>query len=619
MPDEHRKDGEDRRELQEDRYAADQRRQAEEPFVAHAHDHPDIGEKRLQVGAGDVAEIFDDDPAVAELAAPGALALLLRDEFLGRLGGRHQHHVVIDLDRPLVLLETEQAREFHLLAVPSATEEADVAVVLERGVHLDRHERLGMAGAFDLVARHLDEVRPAEHVPEGLDQVGVGGAHRRFGRPLAAMVRIEIVVSLLQALELGEIFEVKDGAEQPAELAPRFAAAGFSDLRLVTQPARNVALACGNEMAARLARPILPCRANGHALSFPTGMIGQPDDFAEEPEDSPPAQRGRGPRSGGGGATVATSPMCTPETGPLHRFAVPLPPLRGGGIRRPTGVSAPSRLGYTRRIRRSRFMPQHSPVLAVSSWSVHRALGIRYPNAPANDVVAPAEETWGPGKLTLMELPRAVAEMGIDRLHICHFHLASRDPAYLAEVRAALADAGVSLETLLIDDGDIAHPSDRRRDIAWIGRWIGAAAALGAKRARVIGGKQKPSPEALDLAVAALGELASLGKAEGVRVITENWLDLLAGPREVAQVLDRLGGEVGLLADFGNWKGPRNTPISPPSSTARRICTPRRISRGSAKWTRTISAAAWRLPMRPAMTAPTRSSMKAPTPTSGKR
>ena len=202
-------------------------------------------------------------------------------------------------------------------------------------------------------------------------------------------------------------------------------------------------------------------------------------------------------------------------------------------------------------------MPQLSPVLAVSSWSVHRALGIKYPNAPANDIVAPAEEAWGPGELKLMELPRAVARIGIDRLHVCHFHLASRDPAYLGEVRAALADAGVGLETLLIDDGDIAHPGDRRRDIDWIGRWIDAAAALGAKRARVIGGKQKPSRQALDNAVDGLAELARRGKDAGVRVITENWLDLLAGPAEVAEVLDRLDGEVGLLADFGNWKGPR--------------------------------------------------------------
>jgi sugar phosphate isomerase/epimerase len=145
--------------------------------------------------------------------------------------------------------------------------------------------------------------------------------------------------------------------------------------------------------------------------------------------------------------------------------------------------------------------------------------------------------------------------MGIDRLHICHFHLASRDPAYLGEVSAALADAGVGLETLLIDDGDITRPAERERDIDWIGRWIGTAAALGAKRARVIGGKQKPTPETLALAVAGLGELARRGRSEGVRIITENWLDLLAGPREVIHVLDRLDGEVGLLADFGNWKG----------------------------------------------------------------
>src|SRR5690349_17766375 len=130
-------------------------------------------------------------------------------------------------------------------------------------------------------------------------------------------------------------------------------------------------------------------------------------------------------------------------------------------------------------------MPQDSPIIAVSSWSVHRALGIKYPNAPANDIVGPAEAVWGPGELALTELPAAVKRAGIDRLHICHFHLASRDAAYLSEIRAALSDAGVELETLLIDDGDITHPSEGKRDIDWISRWIGAAAALGAKRARV--------------------------------------------------------------------------------------------------------------------------------------
>jgi sugar phosphate isomerase/epimerase len=198
-----------------------------------------------------------------------------------------------------------------------------------------------------------------------------------------------------------------------------------------------------------------------------------------------------------------------------------------------------------------------SPTLAISSWSVHRAMGILYPNAPGNDVAGKAEEKWGLGTVSLMDLPRAIRNAGFDRLHLCHFHLASRDRSYLAEVRAAIVDAGVTLETVLIDDGDLSDPATRRRDIDWIARWVDAAGELGAKKARVIAGKQKPTTAALDLSVDGLRALARRGRAAGVRVITENWFDLLAGPREVDYVLDRLDGEVGLLADFGNWKGPR--------------------------------------------------------------
>src|SRR5258706_13604762 len=95
----------------------------------------------------------------------------------------------------------------------------------------------------------------------------------------------------------------------------------------------------------------------------------------------------------------------------------------------------------------------HSPTIAISSWSVHRALGIMYPNAPGNDVAADPEPKWGAGTLSLVDLPAAIARRGIDHLQICHFHLASRDRDYLGEVLAALKDAGVTLATLLIDNG----------------------------------------------------------------------------------------------------------------------------------------------------------------------
>jgi len=195
-----------------------------------------------------------------------------------------------------------------------------------------------------------------------------------------------------------------------------------------------------------------------------------------------------------------------------------------------------------------------SPMIAVSSWSVHRALGIFHPNAPGNDVAGKVEEKWGAPTLFLMDLPQAVAERGIHHLQLCHFHLESRDPAYLAEIRAAFSDAGVTLSTLLIDDGDITHPTTRDRDRDWIGKWIDAAAELGAGSARVIAGKQLPSPETLAYSVEGLRALARRGTEQGVRVTTENWLALLASPKEVHHVLDRLDGEVGFMADFGNWK-----------------------------------------------------------------
>jgi sugar phosphate isomerase/epimerase len=204
-------------------------------------------------------------------------------------------------------------------------------------------------------------------------------------------------------------------------------------------------------------------------------------------------------------------------------------------------------------------MTEAQPKIALSSWSVHRALGLFHPNAPGNDVPGRPEPKWGPGTLLLMELSAEMARRGIDRLQICHFHLESRDPAYLGEVRATIADAGVTLQTLLIDDGDITHPTESTRDGDWIGKWIDAAAALGAGAARVIAGKQLPTPETLARSVEGLKALGRRGAEQGVRVTTENWLALTASPKEVHHILDRVDGAVGFMADFGNWKtkGPK--------------------------------------------------------------
>jgi sugar phosphate isomerase/epimerase len=197
-----------------------------------------------------------------------------------------------------------------------------------------------------------------------------------------------------------------------------------------------------------------------------------------------------------------------------------------------------------------------APAIAISTWSLHRALGITYTNSPANDVAEAFLETYGPVKVDLLDLPAAFRQNGVERMEIVHFHIRSRDVGYLAELKASLADAGVLLQNLLVDAGDIADPVNRERDIAWISTWIDAAAALGAEQARVTAGRQKPTLGALDLAVDGLLHLSRYGREQGVKIATENWQELTSGPEAVHYLLDGAKGEVGLIADFANWKGP---------------------------------------------------------------
>ncbi len=190
--------------------------------------------------------------------------------------------------------------------------------------------------------------------------------------------------------------------------------------------------------------------------------------------------------------------------------------------------------------------------LSTSTWSLHRALGVTYPDSPAQ-ANAGALETYGSGSITLLEVPAKLAEMGIRTLEICHFHFPSRDPAYLSELRDAARSAGVELFSLLIDDGDITHPQHGARDLEWISRWIETAGELGTACVRVIAGKSQHSEEALRRSIAGLTTLVERGKANHIRVMTENWMSLLATPEYVRRVHDAV--DIGLCADFGNWGG----------------------------------------------------------------
>ncbi|PXA99043.1 sugar phosphate isomerase [Nostoc sp. 3335mG] len=200
-------------------------------------------------------------------------------------------------------------------------------------------------------------------------------------------------------------------------------------------------------------------------------------------------------------------------------------------------------------------MAQSADRIAVSTWSLHRLLGTTYPHDLTTSAIGAGEDTYGEGSESLLGLPSVLANHGYHRLEIVSFHLRSRDPIYLGELRDQLRIAEVRLQTLLIDAGDITHPEHGARDLAWIAGWLEVAQELGAENARVIAGKQQPTAETIARSVAGLRQLADANTGSPVRLVTENWFDLLSSPPVVLEVLDRLEGRVGLLGDFGNWSG----------------------------------------------------------------
>ncbi len=193
-----------------------------------------------------------------------------------------------------------------------------------------------------------------------------------------------------------------------------------------------------------------------------------------------------------------------------------------------------------------------TPRLSVSTWSLKRLLGQPAPYGP-DSTTSPSFPAEG---LPLLELPAQLAKFGISTLEICHFHLPSIDPGYLSELRASLQAAHVELFSLLIDDGDVTHPTNAARDMTWIASWLPIAGDLGASHARVSAGKSTATPATLQTSAQALAQLAEMAQAAGIRLMTENWHTLLSEPASVHTLLERLDGRVGLCFDFGNWGGP---------------------------------------------------------------
>src|SRR4051812_44489257 len=76
--------------------------------------------------------------------------------------------------------------------------------------------------------------------------------------------------------------------------------------------------------------------------------------------------------------------------------------------------------------------------IAVSTWSLHRLMGTTYPHDLASNEIGHPTESYGPVEESLLDLPAVLHNHGYSRMELASFHLPSRDPAYVEELRAQL-------------------------------------------------------------------------------------------------------------------------------------------------------------------------------------
>lgn len=130
------------------------------------------------------------------------------------------------------------------------------------------------------------------------------------------------------------------------------------------------------------------------------------------------------------------------------------------------------------------------------------------------------------GRMTIGEWARMGAEVGLDGIDISVLFLKSLEPAYLAEVRRSIEEAGTRL-VMVTSYPDFTHPdpAERRRQIELERAYIRAAGLLGAELIRVTAGQAHPGLDERDgirWALEGLLACEDAGKEAGVRLVLEN-------------------------------------------------------------------------------------------------
>jgi hypothetical protein len=159
------------------------------------------------------------------------------------------------------------------------------------------------------------------------------------------------------------------------------------------------------------------------------------------------------------------------------------------------------------------------------------------------------------GKLRLLDLPQIMSdELGLRVIDLMTATLASMEPRYLDELRAAAERHGCVLTNLKMNNPGLdlasADEATRRHAIGEYKRTMGAAARLGCRWVRPLPGLRRP-----DLARLASGyrELIDYGATRGLTLLVENFGWMQDDPDAIPAIIKAVGPGLRSQPDTRNW------------------------------------------------------------------
>ena len=212
--------------------------------------------------------------------------------------------------------------------------------------------------------------------------------------------------------------------------------------------------------------------------------------------------------------------------------------------------------------------------ISITTWSLHRHMPVVTTHRDESGVKRITQgmhrgrypiDFTGP-IISIIDFPRIIKERyGINKVELCQEHILSQEPKYLAAVKGALAEAGVSVLDVPIDVGDISleNPDRRAEDIAEIKTWIDTAEYLGSSCVRVNSGRSQDIEHFdLQITINSYKELTAYCVSKGMTLLLENEGGIIAAPIPIAadpQNIIRLVEGVAspafkLCPDFGRFK-----------------------------------------------------------------